>query len=387
MTGDRMHVVWLCGPSGVGKSSVGWEMFGQLSRSGVTTGFLDLDQIGLLRDGSTHRVRARNLAAVWPNFRAAGARCLVLAGYVDTVDEVREYTDRLPDAALTLCRLRVGSTELRERFVARGWRPDLVDDAVAEAEALEHTDHAHMCVDTDGLVTSEVARLVREQVGAWLCAAPMATPSGSLPVPQATPVSVSAPAAVLWFSGATAVGKSTVGYEVFSQAFRAGVSAAYVDLKQIDALRPAADDPEGHRLAAQNLAALWTGYCEAGARYLIVSGDADRDHTVRGQAELLLGTTLTVCRLHAGPATLSERVAQRGRGEGPTIPGDEIKGLAPEALQCVVERAVREAESLERTGAGELRVDTDGRSVQEVAEQVRALIGRWSDLSSAPPVP
>lgn len=379
-----MHVVWLCGPSGVGKSSVGWEMFGQLSRSGVTTGFLDLDQIGLLRDGGTHRVRARNLAAVWPNFRAAGARCLVLAGYVDTLDEVREYTDRLPDAALTLCRLRVGTTELKERFLARGWRPDLVDDAVAEAEALEHTDHTDLCVDTDGLAVSEVARLVREQVRAWPCAAPVVTPGGSVPVPQAAPAGVSAPAAVLWFCGATAVGKSTVGYEVFSQVFRAGVPAAYVDLKQIAALRPAADDSEGHRLTAQNLAALWTGYREAGARYLIVSGGADRDDTVRSHAERLLGTAFTVCRLHAGPATLAERVAQRVRGEGPAIPGDEIKGLGPEALKCVVERAVREAESLERTGAGAMRVDTDGRSVQDVAEQVRALIGGWPDLSSAP---
>ncbi|WP_328890734.1 adenylyl-sulfate kinase [Streptomyces sp. NBC_00316] len=385
MTGDRSHVLWFCGPSGVGKSTVGWEVFRQLSRSGVTTGFLDLDQISLLQDDGTHRVRARNLAAVWPNFRAAGARCLVLAGYVDTVDEVREYTDRLPDAALTLCRLRVGATELKERFLARGWRPDLVDDAVAEAEALEHTDHADLSVDTDGLAVSEVARLVRERVLAWPCAAPMATPSGSVPVPQEAPVSVSAPAAVLWFSGATAVGKSTVGYEVFSRVFQAGVPAAYVDLKQIGALGPTADASESHRLTAQNLAALWTGYHEAGARYLIVSGGADRDDTVRRYAGLFPGTALTVCRLHAGPATLAERVAQRGRGEGPAIPGDAIKGLGAEALRGVVERASRDAESLERAGAGDVRVDTDGRSVQDVADQVRALVGGWLDPSSAPP--
>lgn len=36
-----MRVLWLCGPSGVGKSSVGWEMFTQLSRMGVKAGFVD----------------------------------------------------------------------------------------------------------------------------------------------------------------------------------------------------------------------------------------------------------------------------------------------------------------------------------------------------------
>ena len=40
-------VLWLCGPSGVGKSTVGWAIFDQLSRTGVRSAFLDLDQVGL----------------------------------------------------------------------------------------------------------------------------------------------------------------------------------------------------------------------------------------------------------------------------------------------------------------------------------------------------
>ncbi|WP_214411222.1 hypothetical protein [Sphaerisporangium fuscum] len=147
---------------------------------------------------------------------------------------------------------------------------------------------------------------------------------------------------MLWLCGATAAGKSAVGYEIFTQVHRTGVRAAYVDVKQIGALRPVADDDVGgHRLKARNLAAIWAGYRAAGARCLIVSGEADSGDTIRAYAELPPGTASTVCRLHAGPATLAERVARRGRGGGPALPGDELRGLDPDALDRVAERAAR----------------------------------------------
>ncbi|MBT2225338.1 adenylyl-sulfate kinase [Nonomuraea sp. NEAU-A123] len=379
MRSDPLPLLWLCGPSGVGKSSVGWELFARLSQSGIKTAFLDADQISLcypLPQSGTHRIRAQSLAAIWPHFREEGAQCMVLSGFVDSPEEVREYTDLLPDAALTVCRLRVDTVELKERFMARGWRPDLVAEAVAEAELLDLSDFADICLDTDGCTVSEVARMVRERAGGWPRTGPAAMPGGSVSRPSAPPAS--GPVPVLWLSGADAVGKSTVGYEVFTQIIQTGVRAAYVDLKQIGALRPAADDdPDGHRLKARNLAALWAGYGAAGARCLIVSGHADRDDTVRGYADLLFGTALTVCRLHAGPATLAERVARRGGGGGPAIPGDEMKGLDSGALHRVAERAAGEAAALERVKAGDLCVDTDGRSVREVAGEVRALLGDW----------
>ncbi|MGN9841889.1 adenylyl-sulfate kinase [Nonomuraea sp. H19] len=390
MSDVPLPLLWLSGPSGVGKSSVGWEVFAQLSRSGVKTAFVDGDQISLcypMPEGSTHRIRARSLAAMWPNFRQEGVQCLVLAGFLDTPEEVREYTALLSDAALTLCRLRVDSAELKERFLARGWRPDLVEEAVAEAEALDRGNFPDVCVDTDGLPVSEAARLVRELTGGWPCTFPTATPrsfgnrQSHPPAPEADAAPASAPVPLLWLSGATAVGKSTVGYEVFMRVYRTGMRAAYIDVKQIGALRPAADDDaDTHRLKARNLAAIWAGYRAAGAQCLVVSGEADSDDTVRGYAELLPGMALTVCRLHAGPATLAERVAHRGRGGGPAIPGDELKGLGSDALRRVAERAAREAEALDRAGAGDLSVDTDGRSVQEVAAEVQARSGDWPNL-------
>ncbi|MED7931616.1 adenylyl-sulfate kinase [Nonomuraea sp. LP-02] len=383
MSNPHLPVLWLSGPTGVGKSSVGWEVFAQLSRSGVKAAFVDADQISLchpLPEGVTHRVRARNLAAMWPHFRQEGMRCLVLAGFVDTSEEVREYTTLLPEAAFTLCRLRVDSAELKERFLGRGWRPDLVAEAVAEADALDRSDYADVCVDTGGFAVPEAARLVRERAGGWPGALPAPTFPGDLRRHPPAAQLDAAPTPVLWLRGATAVGKSTVGYEIFSQVYRTGVRAAYVDVKQISALGPVSD-VENRRLKARNLAAVWAGYRAVGAQCLVVSGEADSDDTVQDYADSLPGTALTVCRLDAGPATLAERVARRARGGGPSIPGDGLKGLGPDALKRVADRAVREAEALDRAGASDLRIDTDDRSVQEVAADVRARAGNWPNLS------
>ncbi len=389
VTNDSLPLLWLSGPTGVGKSTVGWEVFAQLSRTGVTTAFVDADQISLcypMPEDLTHRLRARNLAAMWPHFRQEGVQCLILAGFVDTPEEVREYTALLPGAAFTVCRLRVDSAELKERFLMRGWRPHLVQEAVIEAEALERSNYADVCVDTGGLGVSEAARLVCERVGGWPGTLPAATFHSVVdqqdhPTSQADAVPASAPVPVLWLSGATAVGKSTVGYEIFTQVYRTGVRAAYVDVQQIGALRPAADDDVvGHRLKARNLAAIWAGHRAAGARCLVVSGEADSDDTLRGYAELLPDVALTVCRLHAGPATLAERVARRGRGGGPATPGDELRGLGSDALHRIAERAAHEAKALDSAAAGDLRVDTDGRSVHEIAADVRARGGNWPNL-------
>ncbi|MEU8400079.1 hypothetical protein AB0C28_33255 [Nonomuraea sp. NPDC048892] len=377
-----LSVLWLSGPSGVGKSSAGWETFAQLSREGVTAAFVDGDQIGLCYpdpDGGPHAIRARNLAAMLPNFRRAGVRRLVLAGFVDTRDEVDVYTRLMPDVAFTVCRLRVDAGELERRFLARGWRPDLVAETVAEALAQDRTDYADLCVDTTGLTVQETARLILART-AGLPAA------GGEPVP------------VLWFSGATAAGKSTVGYEVFSQIVRTGVRAAYIDVKQIGALRPAPhgdqrddqrdgqrdgrpDGPHGdldvRQLVAGNLAAVWAGHRAAGARCLIVSGGPDSDDVIRDRVAPIPGIDLTVCRLHATPATLAERIRLRAGGQAPQLPGDELKGLGPQDLDRVAERAAAEAEALERAGSGDLRIETDDRTAQEIAAFVRERALPW----------
>ncbi|MFD9889261.1 AAA family ATPase [Amycolatopsis sp. NPDC059027] len=379
MRDGSFPLLWLHGPSGVGKSTVAWEIFAELGRSGPRTAYADIDQLALCYpadgdDPGNDRLKAANLAAVWPILREAGARCLVVSGILDTADAVRAYVDRLPGVALTSCRLRADEAELRNRIVTRGWQTQLADAAVRHAEALDRADIGELCVDTGGLSAVDVARLVRAKTGWPGPAAEITYPVAPLPVStidcEALPL--------LWLCGPQGVGKSAVGWEIFADLLRSGAKTAYVDLAQLGFLRPISDgDPDNHTLKARSLGALWANFRAAGARCLIVSGGVTGQAAVRRYAAAVPGTKLTVCRLHAGPAELTERILRRGRGEGPPIPGDELKGLPAEALHRLAERAAREADDLERAGIGDFRVDTDGLSTGDVARLVRARAGEW----------
>jgi len=164
--------LWLCGPMGVGKSSVGWEIFTQLRNEGIKTGYADADQLGLCYpvpddDPVNHRVKSRSVGAVYRNFRDAGARCFILSGSVSSAEEAQMYRDQIPGAALTICMLRAEPGVIKERFVQRGWKPHRVNEAIREVAELERTKFAELRVDTDDHSVKEVARMVRAQAGSW----------------------------------------------------------------------------------------------------------------------------------------------------------------------------------------------------------------------------
>lgn len=366
----RAPFLWLCGPSGVGKTTVGWEVFRQLAGSPVA--FVDADQLGLCYpspadDRYNHRIKSRNLGAVWAMFRAAGAKSVVMSGGIEVAEQIGVYASQVPEAALTVCRLRAGNATLSGRFLARGWMPDLVNEAVAEADELDRLDFGDLSVDTEGLSVAEVARLVRSRAGGW----PASPATAGSVAGEAVAGSVAGESVpVVMLCGVAGVGKSTVGYEVFTRIL-AEVKAAYVDLAQIGFCHPApGDDPENHRLKASNLAAMWPAFRDAGASCLVVTGRVNDATAVGTYAEAF--PQLTVCRLHVGRNALTERILGRGLGKGFSTAGDELRGLPPARLEEIAERAGREADQLHRDGFGDLCVDTDGRSIAEIAGVIRS---------------
>ena len=379
-------VLWLYGPSGVGKTTVGWALFTRLARNGVPTGYVDTDQLAMCyaaptaqewapepaSDPGRYRLRARNLDAVLANFRAAGARCVVVSGVVDPARGVAAA--EVPRAALTLCRLRADPADLGERLARRGGPHDRLDEVQPDADALERVDLPGVYIDTTGRDAADVLRLVRKETGGW----PAGTgPVGGTPAPAPWPAVASA-GPVLWLCGPTAVGKSTVGWQVYQRVRRAGVRAAFVDLDQLGFRRPVpADDPGNHRLKAANLAAVWRTFRASGAHCLITVGPVDGPDSVHAYRAALPHATLTVCRLHAGRDQFAERVARRGRGLGPGwgIPGDELTGLPAPLLRRIAGEAAAHAAALDRTGVGDLRVDTDGRSAPDVAADILTRTG------------
>jgi hypothetical protein len=180
-------VLVLCGATGVGKSTAGFEVYRRTLRAGSAAAYVDLDQIGFCRpvpagEVGGHRVKARNLAALWHTYRSAGAQCLIAVGPVESEAAAKAYAGALPRAAITLCRLHAGAGELTRRIMLRGqggsW-PQPGDPlagqptayllrvaaaAVAEAEALERAVTGALRVDTEELTVEETADVIAARI-------------------------------------------------------------------------------------------------------------------------------------------------------------------------------------------------------------------------------
>jgi deoxyadenosine/deoxycytidine kinase len=90
------EVVFLGGPSGVGKTSVGFEVHAQLSAAAISHCLIDGDFLDMAYPPPWERGLAeRNLAAMWTNYRALGYRRLI---YTNTVSVLPDVTEQLTAA-------------------------------------------------------------------------------------------------------------------------------------------------------------------------------------------------------------------------------------------------------------------------------------------------
>lgn len=383
MTGGLVPVLWLCGPAGVGKSTVSFQLFTELSQAGVQVAFADTDQLGMCyppppEDRSCEQLKARNVGSMISRYQAAGAKCVILGGSIDPVAGVRRELMR--DADVTVVRLRADHEEVVRRFVGRSEQRGDLDQMIRqvrdEAEGMDRSEFADACIETTGAPVSKVAGLVRGSCRDW--------PGFSGIIGQQddpVPANVYSEAAeveghILLICGPTGVGKSTIAFRLYMQYLNAGLAAGYVDLDQIGFISPARpDDPGQHWLKARNLAAMWRNYQAAGATHLIASGPIERNATLQTYIDAFPGATVTLCRLHAGPGELRRRVMSRGAGGSWPQPGDPLRGKSDEYLRAVIGQAISADSVLERENVGAVRIDTDGHWPEESAGLIAAATG------------
>jgi adenylylsulfate kinase-like enzyme len=168
---------------------------------------------------------------------------------------------------------------------------------------------------------------------------------------------------VLIISGPVGVGKTSVALEIADLLGPAGVRHAVVDLDALTWCFPRpADDRHHQRLGLRNLAAIWQSYRAAGAERLVIARVVSSHEELDAYRAAVPGAAITVVRLRASPETLRQRVERR-----------EI-GLA---LEKSLRRTLELAAELERARAEDHVVDTDERSVTEVARAVLAVAGWW----------
>jgi predicted ABC-type ATPase len=182
------EILLLCGPTGVGKSTIGFELYLRCLKAGLTASYIDLDQIGFLRppadgDPGNHRLKAGNLSATWRTYHTAGARHLVMTGPIDSQATLQTYLAALPSAAVRVCRLHAGPAELTRRIMTRGeggsWHQPgdplrgqpadylsrVAEQATADAQAFDRAHLDAVRIDTDGHTATEAADLTASTTG------------------------------------------------------------------------------------------------------------------------------------------------------------------------------------------------------------------------------
>lgn len=171
---------------------------------------------------------------------------------------------------------------------------------------------------------------------------------------------------LLLISGPVGVGKTSVGEEVSSALKRRGVAHTFVDMDCLAATYPRpSDDRFGTRLALLNLREVWANCMAAGSRNLIISRVVETQHEVEDIQHMVPNSRPVVCLLRASNLTLVERVRARELGSG---------------RSWHEERAIELAESLEKSAPADFVIDTEGRPLSEIADEVVAKID-WAENS------
>ncbi|MDH6195125.1 ABC-type glutathione transport system ATPase component [Mycobacterium frederiksbergense] len=173
------EVLFIGGRSGVGKSSLGLQIHGQLSAAGVRHCLIEGDYLDMAYpEPAEHGLAEQNLAAVWANYRALGYRRLI---YTNTASVLGEVTDQLTSAmgdnprvfaVLLTCTDETARQRLSRREIGTALNEHL--ERSAEAASLLDSDSPGQVrrLQTDGRSLVDVAGEVLGITG-WLPTEPM----------------------------------------------------------------------------------------------------------------------------------------------------------------------------------------------------------------------
>ena len=168
---------------------------------------------------------------------------------------------------------------------------------------------------------------------------------------------------VLVIAGPAGVGKTSVMHEVSARLRESGVAHAVVDTDALDDVFPVPADQR--EITERNLAFVWQGYRDdLGLRRLILSGVYMHRAAELAWIQRATGAdSLLLVQLVASDATLAQRVSRREVGS---------------AHSAQLSRTLTQARALERETTPDRNVvDTDGRSVREIATEIVSILG-WT---------
>ena len=169
----RVPAIVITGPVGAGKSTVAAALSAVLEAHGVRHAMIDQDHLRWIYphppgDAFAAAFGYRNLAAVWPNYRAAGIDCMILADVVEERAHVAEYARAMPGTAVTVVRLDVPMDLIIRRLEGREGAAtiDWYRHRAPELHGImERNAVADLVIDVGERAPEAVAREIAERMG------------------------------------------------------------------------------------------------------------------------------------------------------------------------------------------------------------------------------
>lgn len=164
-------VLAISGAVGVGKSSVLVELHDILENEKIPHGCVERDALGYSwpSQGRFNEVMVeRNLSCLIANFLDAGATHILIAGVIESREDLEVYRRCIPNAQIQVCRLTADLELRRERLRVREKGAGLdwhLDRTVELDSILDRTRVEDFCVDNGDRPLREVALDVLTRAG------------------------------------------------------------------------------------------------------------------------------------------------------------------------------------------------------------------------------
>ena len=170
---ETVPVLIISGSMGSGKTTVLGDASDLLREARVPHAAIDLDTLGVMYPPREQRgdVEFAALRAAWPIYAAAGAERLLIAGVVESRSMLSRYTESVPAAEITVCRLTAPVEQLQERLRVREPginQPHALTRAAELADILEEARAEDFTIDNSGARSiTDVSRHMLSRAG-WL---------------------------------------------------------------------------------------------------------------------------------------------------------------------------------------------------------------------------
>ncbi len=180
----RVPVIALSGPVGVGKTTVMMAVGDLLQEAGVAHALADRDALSEIwprspGDPFAAALAVANLGQLWRHARCAGARCLIVAGVLETASDAAALAEVVPGAQVQVVQLTAPPDVLADRLRQRESGAGLdwhLQRAAVLAKQLALSGPPALVVDATASVARVAARVLTATRLLALVSAPGAAP-------------------------------------------------------------------------------------------------------------------------------------------------------------------------------------------------------------------